>query len=129
MGIVLKSKGSFTKTERFLVKLGRFGESKILTKLDRYGIKGVEALASNTPYDTGKTAESWKYDIVKENNKIKLIFTNSNVVDSWCSVAIVLQYGHLAKNGVWVEGIDYINPAIQPIFKKWAKDIWTEVNS
>ncbi len=129
MGIYLKTKGSFSKTEQFLLKLGRFGRTEIINKLKRYGEMGVAALSSNTPYDTGETAASWKYDVVEENGKARLIFTNSNVVDGWCSVAIVLQYGHMTKNGVWLEGIDYINPAIRPIFEKCADDIWQEVRS
>lgn len=129
MGIVLKTKGSFDKTERFLLKLGRFGKNKIINKLKHYGEMGVAALSSNTPYDTGKTAESWDYEIIEEDGRARLIFTNSNVVNGWCSVAIILQYGHVGRNGVWIEGIDYINPVIRPIFEKCADDIWQEVRS
>lgn len=95
--------------------------------LERYGQKGIEALASATPVDTGLTASSWYYQVVrKEDNSIALQFCNSNVKE-YVSVAVILQYGHASRNGTWVEGTDYINPAIQPIFDQIADDVWKEV--
>lgn len=82
---------------------------------------------SATPVDTGLTASSWYYSIVHDGDKIRLEFCNSNVQKDWCPIAIILQYGHAARDGSWVEGRDYINPAIQPIFDKLAKDAWKEV--
>lgn len=87
------------------------------------------ALIDATPKDTGKTALSWNYEIVEDKEKglITLTFTNSNVVDDWCNVAIMLQYGHATRNGGWVEGIDYINPALKPVFDKLAEEAWLEI--
>lgn len=121
--IKFRQKGNFSKfdsyTERLLevVKLG---------KLDKYGREGVEALMSVTPRDTGKTAESWYYTITRKKNKVTISFNNSNIPDG-VPIAILLQYGHATGNGGWVEGVDYINPALQPIFDKIAKKAWAEV--
>lgn len=95
--------------------------------LNKYGMKGVEALREATPKDTGKTSESWSYKITRENDIVKLSFLNSNRNQD-VPIAIILQYGHGTKNGGWVEGIDYINPAIQPLFEELAKEIWKEVS-
>jgi hypothetical protein len=82
-----------------------------------------------TPKDTGLTAASWNYEIEedKKAGTIKLSFTNSNIVDEWCNIAIILQYGHATGNGGWVEGVDYINPALKPIFDKLVNDAWLEI--
>ena len=94
--------------------------------LDSYGVKGVEALRNATPKDTGLTANSWSYKIEKSNNNITISFENSNINDG-VPIAIILQYGHGTRNGGWVEGYDYINPAIRPIFDELAKAAWKEV--
>lgn len=122
--ITFKMDGDFSKTDRFFMHLKRQTPEDILHK---YGHRGVAALMSATPVDTGLTASSWYYEIVRKGDIIRLEFRNSNVQDGWCPIAIILQYGHAARDGSWVEGQDYINPAIQPIFDKLAKDAWKEV--
>jgi hypothetical protein len=94
--------------------------------LDRYGREGVVALSSVTPVDTGLTASSWYYKIEQTDTSVSLIFCNSNVQNG-VPIAIILQYGHGTRNGGWVEGRDYINPTVQPIFDKLASDAWREV--
>lgn len=94
--------------------------------LEQYGERGVAALAAATPVDTGLTAQSWYYTIKRQNGKITISFCNSNIVNG-VPIAIVLQYGHATRNGGWIEGLDYINPAIQPIFDELTKNAWKEV--
>ena len=122
-GIRLTSKGDFKKTEQFL-KFATNASKNI--NLDKYGQKGVAALASATPVDTGLTAKSWNYKVEKSGSTISLVFYNTNVV-SGVPIAIILQYGHGTGTGGWVEGRDYINPAIRPIFDEMADAIWKEV--
>ena len=122
--ITLKQRGNFDKLTSFLERIKEPFNMGILNK---YGMKGVEALREATPKDTGKTSESWSYEITRENDIVKLSFLNSNRNQD-VPIAIILQYGHGTKNGGWVEGIDYINPAIQPLFKELAKEIWKEVS-
>ena len=124
--IVFKHKGDFSKTGKFLEKAKKAGN---IADLDKYGQAGVAALASATPVDSGLTASSWFYTIERQNGSISIVFSNSNVVDGWCNIAVILQYGHGTGTGGWVEGRDYINPAIQPIFDKIANDAWEEVTS
>lgn len=124
-----KSKGNFKKLNTFFEKAL---EGIDMGKLDKYGRKGVEALSAATPIDTGLTAASWMYEIVRDESKkkVSINFINTNVKHEKnydVCIAIILQYGHGTKNGGWVEGIDYINPAIQPIFNKLADDSWKEV--
>ena len=121
--ITFRHKGNFNKLTIFLEKVDR---SARLKDLDKYGREGVAALASATPVDTGLTASSWYYEIKRQNGVVALNFCNSNVNDG-VPIAIILQYGHGTRNGGWVEGRDYINPAIQPIFDKIANDAWREV--
>lgn len=121
--VVVKHTGNFKKTKKFLERMSRIDYRKIL---ERYGREGVAALASATPVDTGKTANSWDFEITTTKNSYAIAFTNSNVVNG-VPIAIILQYGHGTRNGGWVEGRDYINPAIQPIFDKIAKEAWREV--
>ena len=126
MASYFKHTGNFSRTTKFLNHLLR---KDYLNLLNRYGHEGVMALIDATPKDTGKTALSWNYEIVEDKQKglITLTFTNSNVVDDWCNVAIMLQYGHATRNGGWVEGIDYINPALKPVFDKLAEEAWLEI--
>lgn len=122
--VTFHSKGDWKKTRNFL---RRAVLDKELSVLNYYGKKGVEALTSMTPIDTSLTAASWYYQIVRENNgQIALQFCNSNVKD-YVPIAVIIQYGHATKSGSWVEGKDYINPAIQPIFDKIANEVWKEV--
>lgn len=122
--IVFRHKGDFSRTEKFLE---RAKEAVKIGELDKYGRAGVAALASATPVDSGLTASSWYYTIERQNGRTSIIFNNSNVQNGWCNVAIILQYGHGTGTGGWVEGRDYINPAIQPIFDQIANDAWEEV--
>ncbi len=94
--------------------------------LDKYGREGVAALASATPVRTGKTAASWKYEIVNKNGTVRIIWKNTNIQNG-VPIAVILQYGHATRNGGWVQGRDYINPAIQPVFDKIANEAWREV--
>lgn len=121
--IEFKHKGNFKKTDGFLKNLKYFSIDQIL---DYYGQKGVEALKAATPVDTGKTASSWYYEIVKEQGKTSVVWKNSNIKD-WVNVAVIIQYGHATSSGSWVDGIDYINPALQPIFNQIAEDAWNEI--
>ena len=121
--IKLVVKGSYDRTEAFLRK-----NKKIkIRNLEQYGVMGVNALASATPVDTGITASSWDYKIVEEEGRIKIVWTNSNVVKGQ-QIAILLQYGHGTRNGGYVVGKDYINPALQPIFDDLANQAWKDVN-
>ena len=94
--------------------------------LDKYGREGVAALASATPVRTGKTAVSWKYEIINKNGTVRIIWKNTNIQNG-VPIAVILQYGHATRNGGWVQGRDYINPAIQPVFDKIANEAWREV--
>ena len=119
--INLSSTGNFNKTEKFLKR-----SNNIKLELDAYGRKGVAALAAATPVNSGETANSWYYEITKQNGKYTIAFKNSNI-NNGVPIAIILQYGHGTNNGGWVEGRDYINPAIQPIFDEMAEAAWKEV--
>ena len=121
--ISFRHKGDFSKTYRFLE---RSKKAVKLRDLDRYGREGVAALASATPVDSGLTASSWYYEIERGNESVTISFCNSNIQNG-VPIAVILQYGHGTRNGGWVEGRDYINPAIQPIFDKIADDAWKEV--
>ena len=121
--ITFRHKGDFSKTSRFLE---RAKEAVRLGDLDRYGREGVTALASATPVDTGLTANSWQYKIERSKGSVSISFHNTNIQNG-VPIAIILQYGHGTRNGGWVEGRDYINPAIQPIFERLANEAWKEV--
>lgn len=116
-------KGDFSKTTMFLE---RAKHAVRLSSLDKYAKKGVEALASATPVESGLTARSWTYEIVNEKGSISINFINTNV-NKHVPIAVIIQYGHATGNGGWVAGRDYINPAIQPIFDEMVNDIWREV--
>ena len=121
--INFRQTGDWSKTTNFMKRLK---QRKYLSFLDKYGQRGVDALSSATPVDTGKTANSWSYEIRNNDKKVSIIFKNSNIVNG-VPIAIILQYGHGTRNGGWVEGRDYINPAIQPIFDEIVKEAWGEV--
>ena len=120
-------KGDFNHIEAFLAKSVGI-KSIIKAILNKYGRLGVEALKEATPKDTGKTSESWYYTIEEETNgNLKIVWRNSNIANEWAPVAILLQYGHATGNGGYVQGRDYINPAIDKIFHRIADDAWEEV--
>lgn len=121
--ISLRHKGNYEKLTGFLEKSKEFFHLGIL---DEYGRKGVSILRSATPKDTGLTSTSWSYEISHKKNTVSLIFKNSNIQNG-VPIAIILQYGHATRNGGWVEGIDYINPVIQPMFEELANEAWKEV--
>lgn len=121
--ITFRHKGDFSKLTRFLEKAK---EAVRLGDLDKYGREGVAALASATPVDTGLTANSWYYKIEHKDGTATISFFNSNVQNG-VPIAIILQYGHGTGTGGWVQGRDYINPAIQPIFDKIVTEAWREV--
>ena len=123
--ISINHKGDFTKTMRFL---GNAKKGVTISDLDRYGREGVAALSSATPVDTGNTANSWYYKISREKGSITISFHNSNIQNG-VPIAIIIQYGHGTRNGGWVQGRDYINPAIQPIFDNITDNVWREVTS
>ena len=121
--IIISHKGNFNKTDKFLKRSANLDYLHVLQK---YGREGVRALVSATPVDSGETADSWDYEIKRHRSGATISWTNSNIVDG-VPIAIILQYGHGTRNGGYVQGRDYINPAIQPIFDKIAKDVWREV--
>lgn len=121
--ITFRQKGDFSKLTRFLEKAK---EAVHLGDLDKYGRAGVAALSSATPVDSGLTASSWYYEITNSNGRATISFHNSNIQNG-IPIAIILQYGHATGTGGWVEGRDYINPAIQPIFDQIAENAWKEV--
>lgn len=121
--IGFRQKGDFSKTSNYFKKLRN---AKIVRILERYGQEGVSALSSATPVDTGETADSWYSRVEVNDTSAILMFCNSHV-NKGVNIAIILQYGHGTGTGGWVEGRDYINPAIQPIFDKIVKEAWGEV--
>ena len=121
--ISFRQKGDFSKLTSFLEKAK---ETVNVGILDRYGREGVTALSSATPVDSGLTASSWYYEIKRDTGSISISFHNSNIQNG-VPIAIILQYGHGTGNGGWVQGRDYINPAIQPVFDRIANEAWKEV--
>lgn len=122
-GIHFEQRGDLSDTMKFLE---RALSKPYLKYLEKYGKMGVEALREATPKDTGKTSESWYYKIIQGNGYEEIVWENSNVVNH-VPIAIILQYGHATRNGGYVRGRDYINPAIQPIFDQMAENAWKEV--
>lgn len=123
MGVTFKHRGSFRRSERFL---NTIKGSRYLNILDRYGQMGVNALASATPKDTGKTASCWTYEIERNDKRTTISWLNTNTNQN-VNIAVILQYGHSTGSGGYVQGRDYINPAIQPIFELIAQKAWKEV--
>jgi len=121
--ISFRQKGSFDRTMKYLARIKNGIDVSIL---NRYGEKGVAALAAATPVDSGLTANSWYYEVTQTNGSASISFLNSNIQNG-VPIAVILQYGHGTKNGGWVQGRDYINPSIQPIFDEIANDAWREV--
>lgn len=121
--ISFRHKGDFSKFEKYLSQAKK---SSIIKILDRYGREGVAALMSATPVDSGLTASSWYYTIERAPGSYTISFHNSNIQNG-VPIAVIIQYGHATGTGGWVQGQDYINPAIRPIFNKIANDAWEEV--
>ena len=121
--ISVTQKGDFKRTDRFLSGLVR---RHYMRKMRHYGQKGVDALKAATPKDSGATAEAWRYEIVEEPGRTALYWRNDHLVNG-TNIAVILQYGHATRNGGFVEGTDYINPAIRPIFEEMAREAWKEV--
>ncbi len=121
--IIFTHKGDFNNTERFIRKaLNR----EFYKNLEKYGERGVEALKAATPVRTGKTADSWDYEIERKGDRIKIVWTNSNI-NKGRQIAVLIQYGHGTRNGGYVEGVDYINPSMRKVFQQIADDVWKEV--
>lgn len=121
--ITFTQKGEFKKTISFFQKLLQVAK---LSDLDKYGQKGVDALRKATPIGTGLTADSWGYQIDRNSSGVTITWTNSNVNEG-VNIAVILQYGHGTGTGGYVEGIDYINPAIRPVFEEIAEELRKEV--
>lgn len=121
--IRFRQKGDFSKLTRYLERAKRVIR---LSDLDKYGREGVAALASATPVESGLTASSWYYEITNKNGVIRISFLNKNIQNG-VPIAIILQYGHATGTGGWVEGEDYINPSVRPLFDKIAESAWREV--
>lgn len=125
--IKFKQTGDFKKVHKFLEACSSGHYERIL---NRYGQMGVEALKRATPVDTGKTADSWYYEL-RTSERLgyyAIEFKNSNVVNDWANIAILIQYGHATRNGGYVRGRDYINPALQPVFDELADKLWEEID-
>lgn len=123
--IRFKHRGSFNKTEKFFnFILGK----NYLNMLSKYGELGVKALSEATPVDTGKTASSWTFEITSDSKRTAIYWLNTNVNKN-VNIAVILQYGHGTGTGGYVQGIDYINPAMRPIFEKIADEAWKEVTN
>lgn len=125
MRVNFEVSGGFTKTERFL---NRMKHHEYLNVLDEFGRDGVQALRNATPVDSGATAEAWDYEIKRTRNYTEIVWTNSNINDG-VPIAVILQYGHGTGTGGYVQGRDYINPAIRPVFDKIAEKAWKVVTS
>ena len=124
MKITFRQHGDFSRLSKYLSKSL---DTAAMRHFQRYGEEGVEALKAATPVDSGKTATSWSYEIKQNGSVYSLEFHNSNVADGWFNVAIMLDVGHGTGTGGWVEGLNYIDPAIRPIFERMAHDLWLEV--
>ena len=125
MRVKFEVSGGFTKTERFLNRMKR---REYLNVLDEFGRDGVQALRNATPVDSGATAEAWDYEIKRTRNYTEIVWTNSNINDG-VPIAVILQYGHGTGTGGYVQGRDYINPAIRPVFDKIVEKAWKVVTS
>lgn len=123
--ITFHHKGNFQKTDNFLKKAK---QGDYFRSLEKFAQEGVNALASATPIDSGKTAASWDYTISRSKGSVSITWTNSNINDG-VNIAVIIQYGHGTRNGGYVQGRDYINPAIRPVFDKIAENVWKEVTS
>lgn len=126
MSITFKHEGGFKNFENFANKVSRQDYLKIIK---RYAQEAVILLQKATPVDTGKTADSWAYEIHKTNKYVEVLFTNSNVTKDGVPIALLIQTGHVTGTGAYVQGIDYINPALKKSFDDIAKSLWKELTS
>lgn len=125
MKVGWKTKGDFKKTEKFLQKsLGK----NYIPVLQTYGQLGVQALSAASPVVTGRMASSWRYEIEQDSSSVRLVFHNDDI-EGGKNIAILVQYGHATKEGYYIQGTDYINPAIKPILDDLAEKCWKEVVS
>lgn len=120
--ITVVAKGDFRKTEKFLERAKELFKSGLL---DKYGRMGVSALSSASPNDTGRMANSWYYTIERDNEGVSIVWSNSDI-ENGVNVAVLVQYGHGTKNGGYVEGIDFVNPAMRPVFEEILDDLLRE---
>lgn len=123
MAIGVETSGSFKNTDDFLNRMMKFD---LAAKLKSYGDAGVQALAKATPLDTGETAHSWGYRVIQEKRGPVIQWFNTHVNDG-VVIAIIIQYGHGTGTGGWVPGINYVNPAMGPVFDKIMAEFWKEV--
>mgnify|MGYP001658160307 CR=1 FL=1 len=121
--IVISSKGNFQNTEKFLKRMSK---GEIFRSLQKYGQEGVSALSSVTPTESGRTASSWDYEVRIRHGSASIVWKNTNTVKG-TNIAIILQYGHGTGTGGYVQGRDYINPAIKPVMDRIANDVWKEL--
>lgn len=121
--IKVKCTGDFKNTTKFLEKASKMSITDIL---NRYGKEGVNALSAATPIDTGETASKWDYEIITGKTKSSVTWTN-NAMNNGIPIVILIQYGHGTKNGGYVSGVDFINPAIKGVMDRLADSIWREV--
>ena len=124
MPIKFKQRGDFSKTEKFFERCKNLFK---LGTLDKYGREGVIALSMATPEDTGKTAASWRYEVINDKGNLSIGWINDEVTKDGTPIVVLIQYGHGTRNGGYVRGRDFINPAIKPIFDKIADELWKEV--
>ncbi len=124
--IRLESKGDYKKAKEWVAGIKN---RKMFKNLDRFGERGVAALSSATPRDTGLTADSWQYRVIRDGERPGIEWYNTNVAANGTPVAILIQYGHGTRNGGYIQGRDFINPAIAPIFAEIIQDYWKEVTS
>ena len=124
MPIKFVQHGNFSKTEKFFERAKNLFH---LGVLDKYGREGVAALSMATPEDTGKSASSWRYEVTNKHGSLSIGWVNDNVSKDGTPIVVYVQYGHATRNGGWVQGRDFINPTIQPIFDKMADELWKEV--
>lgn len=121
--ITIESHGEWLPTKNWLARMTKLDLALIM---NQFGKEGVEALSRATPSKSGLTSKSWNYEVTRNGESWKITWTNSNV-NNGVNIAVILQYGHGTRNGGYVQGRDYINPAIRPVFDKIAKKAWKEV--
>ena len=125
MTISVGSSGGWDNTESWLRKMT---DDSIFRQLEHFGDEGVAALRSATPVDSGETANAWYYEIIQDSGSWSIVWGNNHVEDGR-PIAVLLQYGHGTGDGGYVQGRDYINPALRPIFDRITAEAWKAVTS